>query len=226
MDWKYMEDVCGFCLNSRPLWWLVSLSAWHRREPSGKAVSIRDCLDKVGLWASLCGDFLHCINWCAKTCPLWVAPYPRQGIQNCIKRMELSTSKSACVKIHSSWLWMRMTCWFLLPWLPLCDRQYPRIVKQINLFFFKSFCFVKGFDHRVLSGFLLLWQRSWPKATWGGRVCFIFALSGQSLSLRAGDKNLEAGTEVEAMEEGWLLTSPSWLGHPAFFYTPGQSPQW
>lgn len=41
----YMEDVCGFCLNSRPLWWLVSLSAWHSREPSGKVVSMRDCLD-------------------------------------------------------------------------------------------------------------------------------------------------------------------------------------
>lgn len=91
---------------------------------------LRSDLHQFGLW-----ETALIINW---NCPLWAAPFPRQGILNNIKKRRKlqETEPSACRSLFvslSSWLWM----WcdelpgFLL-WLNLSDGLEPGTVSQVN----------------------------------------------------------------------------------------------
>ena len=75
----------------------------------------------------------------------------------------------------------------------------------------------------VSVGFLLCNKTPQPRATWGGKgLSQLTVLRSYSLSEGSQGRNLEAGTEAEATEDG---AEAHWLALPASLHNPGPHAQ-
>lgn len=92
-------------------------------------------------------------------------------------------------------------------------------------------CLDGGGHARHFLSFLLLWWNTMTKVTWGGKGLYHLTLTGNLRSIIEGSqepkqgRNLEAGTEAEAMKEGMLLIGFISMAFSTYFLNSTQNHQ-